>query len=227
VRYISHEIRTPLNTVSVGIQLLQKNLLSLENEINELITQLNSQNAPFYSSQISISFPLSTSPPTVSEQLIRKLSALKDSSVVDMKTMIEDISLSCVSSINILNDLLVYDKVEEGHLVLRQQYVRIIDCIISYSKPFQLQADEAGVFFNYSGKKQPIPNQPPDEENLANIVVCIDRFKIAQVFRNFLSNAFKHTPRGGSVTLTTRMISKDNVNQAGVYFAWSLFSSIS
>lgn len=144
----------------------------------------------------------------MNENILNKLYSLQRSIFYDMKGIIEDITLSCQSSVNILNDLLVYDKVEEGHLFLRKQYLRIIDCIIINSKPFHLLAHEGGIQFDYIGKDMTSENESQEYKLLSNIVVCIDTFKIAQVIRNFLSNAFKHTPRGGFVKLNAQIINK-------------------
>lgn len=192
-------MRTPLNTVCVGLQLVDKYLLALEEEIEEILTKASA---------------------TMNEGI----NHIKLLSLQDLKAVIEDISLSCTTSIDILNDLLVYDQVEEGHLILKLQKVRLVECLKSISKPFQLQALESGVEFTFMGYKvssSPIPSSlsiavdeaPEDDDSdisISDVVVCIDTLKIAQVIRNLLSNAFKYTLPGGSVQVRARIITRDD-----------------
>jgi signal transduction histidine kinase len=161
---------------------------------------------------------------------------MKDHCLHDLKCMVDDISLSCASSIDILNDLLVYDQVEEGHLILKQRHVKIIDCLQKISKPFQLQATDAGIHFtfigssrstnllegngsegtsgNRNGNAEEEIESDSDSDGIGDIVVCIDTFKMAQVIRNLLSNAFKHTSQGGFVRVNVRVINRDDTPAA-------------
>jgi signal transduction histidine kinase len=44
---------------------------------------------------------------------------------------------------------------------------------------------------------------PPDAERL---IVCVDQFKISQVIRNIVSNAYKFTPSGGTITISLEIV---------------------
>ena len=72
MRYISHEMRTPLNTVSVGLNVLIK--------------------------QLQTTFKMASD------------------HIIFMTT--KDIQASCTVAVEILNDMLLYDKIESGHLVV-------------------------------------------------------------------------------------------------------------
>jgi signal transduction histidine kinase len=95
VRYVSHEIRTPLNTVSMGLKLIQD--LKQRQE----------------------------------EKKARKLEAIAEgnhaakeeagSEDEDIFEMTDEIKESCDIAINILNDLLLYEKMEGGLLELDKQ----------------------------------------------------------------------------------------------------------
>ena len=44
---------------------------------------------------------------------------------------------------------------------------------------------------------------------MSDLWLFIDKFKLAQVVRNFVSNALKFTPQGGSVTVYIYSTTKD------------------
>jgi signal transduction histidine kinase len=46
--------------------------------------------------------------------------------------------------------------------------------------------------------------------------VSIDVVKVAQAFRNIVSNAFEHTPAGGHITIRTVRVSREKADQIHV-----------
>lgn len=125
---------------------------------------------------------------------------------ISAKSILSDSTDACSTAISILNDLLLYDKIEEGHLVLELQTISVRPFLLKCIRMFQLQATKAGVTLHYIDE-QYIP------ESMDQVKFSIDINKISQVLRNLVSNAIKFTPPGGSVIVTARFI-VDNVSAA-------------
>jgi hypothetical protein len=76
-----------------------------------------------------------------SNLLIENTSTIDESpnGLDDMDTTISDIKSSCCVAIDILNDLLIYDKIESGNLVLERKYIYIMEHLIDWLIPFKMQ----------------------------------------------------------------------------------------
>ena len=61
--------------------------------------------------------------------------------------VMRDIQASCNVSIEILNDLLTYDKLEDGTLSLQSTHTNLRDLLLSILKPFLVQV-YYNLFFN-------------------------------------------------------------------------------
>ena len=93
VRTSSHEIRTPLNTVSLGLELLKKELQENHHISKEEIDILN------------------------------------------------DIKEACGIAIDLVTDTLVYEKLEEGQLLLEKSTVSVWRLLHEAARPFYLQVN--------------------------------------------------------------------------------------
>eukprot|EP01035_Chromulina_nebulosa_P069592 gene69592-biopygen43533 len=56
-----------------------------------------------------------------------------------------DTEKSCKTAVDILNDMLLYDKIVNGLMVLDKRFIAPLDFIIKVLSPFYLQAREAGI----------------------------------------------------------------------------------
>ena len=157
VRYVSHEIRTPLNTVYLGIQLLTTELKKL-------------------SSRSSHDDDYDTTNLLLESAVVKKL-----------QDIVNDIGESCFVSIDILNDLLLIDKIEEGNLNLDIQPKNARDLFKPCIHNFDVQALFSKVELSV------------DFDAISNVMIKADETKIVQVVRNIVSNALKFTPNGGHI----------------------------
>ena len=119
--------------------------------------------------------------------------------VVEMKS-------SCRTAIDILNDLLTYEKLDSELLDIEKRPTKIYDLLYAQIELFQLSARQLEINLKF-------------EWNLADskAEISADEHKLSQVFRNLISNAIKFTPPGGSVTVRARETSSFNA-EAAVHF---------
>jgi len=110
VRYVSHEIRTPLNTAILGLQLLEK-------EVQKLFI-----------------FPTRESSNT--QRMVEKSDKKLKSLLVEL---VADTHQACNVSVEILNDLLMYEKIDGGLLVLDANEVLVVPFVKEALQMFVVQ----------------------------------------------------------------------------------------
>jgi signal transduction histidine kinase len=105
------------------------------------------------------------------------------------RSYVGDIHRSGLHLLDLINDVLDLSKIDAGHLVLRDETVRIGEIVAACCKLIRGRADESGVRF--------------DAECTADLpTIVADPLRLKQILLNLLSNAIKFTPRGGSVRLS-------------------------
>ena len=154
-----------------------------------------------------------------------------DSRDVERYDTLRDVNLSCKAALDILNDLLCFDKLESGILELHKQDTHIVpfitDCIAMFAA--QARENDIKVTFINKGHEEECPDGHSSfQSSLANDVhreeksdiekrsvstpigsnekVFIDKFKMDQVVRNLISNALKFTPKFGSISIKVAFI---------------------
>lgn len=127
----------------------------------------------------------------------------------EMLDLVEDVKVSCNLAVELLNDLLLYEKIDDGLSGLSitpktslRAFLREIE------KSFRMQAKGAGICLKFDYE-----NGPQD------ILVDIDKMKLQQVFRNLFSNAMKFTSSNGSVTISTCLLEIPPCNEENISFA--------
>lgn len=113
---------------------------------------------------------------------------------------------ACESAVDILNDILVYDKLEGGHLELRKEEVSIIPFLTESLSIFRPMAAEKNIrLCDYISTTDTDAQRSWISQNIKPVSgddrLALDAFKFRQVLRNVLSNALKFTPAQGEVAL--------------------------
>ena len=117
-----------------------------------------------------------------------------------------------MAAVDILNDLLCYEKLESGILELHKEYIVIQPFLRDCVSMFSVQARECDVTMNIvttakEGMETEAGDAPSDDDQQLPMSlrpedsIFADKFKMDQVVRNLISNALKFTPQGGSVTV--------------------------
>ena len=116
-----------------------------------------------------------------------------------------DVKAACRTAVQILDDLLCFDKLESGILEIHKHEVPVMPFVTDCVSMFTSQAIEAGVTMSLI-----TPQRDLHGESLTLIqegdTVFMDKFKMDQVLRNLISNALKFTPRGGSVFVSASFV---------------------
>ena len=133
---------------------------------------------------------------------------LRDLNITIPSDIFEDMSEtknSISTAVDILNDLLDYEKLESGLMTLDKSPADPIAFLQETARPFLLGAANKGVRLKIlSG-----PRAAEERAIIGGRVVVIDEKKISQVLRNFLSNAIKFTPHGGDIEVKIEIVMED------------------
>ena len=106
--------------------------------------------------------------------------------------LIKEIKQSCRDGVDILDDLLAYEKLEGKVLEVEKEPVSANSLVRDCMQPFQMQARLNNVQLEYQ------ENLFVGESQVSarDLMIFVDHFKTRQVVRNLISNAIKFTPEG-------------------------------
>ena len=195
VRFISHEVRTPLNAVCMGLQ-LQANeseaLLQMMQEQSTTTTANNNNN-----NNIS---PTTTSPGSTNQM---------QNKVKELTSLGNDILSNASGAVDVLNDLLNYDKIESGTLQLELTVINIWELIEQTFMEFQQQAHfndiqyvlDLSALVDTADQEQPVVSASDLSQDIKNRKVIGDKVRVSQVIRNLISNALKFSKDNGTLTV--------------------------
>ncbi len=96
----------------------------------------------------------------------------------------------------LINDILDMSRIESGKMKLSPGPVKIKDIINETAQLGSEKIREKGL------------SMVIDTEKLGDDIVSCDRLRLRQILLNLLSNAYKYTPEGGTITLSARLLKK-------------------
>lgn len=130
----------------------------------------------------------------------------------------KEIQKSAEQAVDILNDVLNYDKIESGQLSIEKSIIDIWslaeNITFEFVVPAQAKDIKLSVDFSKLQEKPNIDENQSDEEKastkLSQFVlerkVVGDSIRLAQVVRNLISNALKFTPSGGTIIVRAEIV---------------------
>lgn len=171
VRFVSHEVRTPLNSVCMGLALMQDGMTKA------LKTEANDIKKP---NQV-----------TVQEQK-------PENPIEEWHELIDDVLNNAQAAVDVLNDLLNYDKIEMGSFNLEVELLWPWKLAAKVVNEFQLPASKKQVdlklilMVEEGNSAREITDQPSAE--ISKMVAVADPFRLTQVVRNLISSTCISTP---------------------------------
>lgn len=236
MRFVSHEVRTPLNAVSMGLDLMQSEVaraLGFDSPTTFRASYEMVDDEAFEASDRTLrstdrSLNVGNSIPSLSSHSnsntntkireIESSSSLEDMGDIKISAKMakswfqlsQEIQGNAQGAVDILNDLLNYDKIEQGKLVLSLEKVPIWDLVEKTVMEFKVPASSKkvtlGVAFGEETRTTPrVQYLSPEIHKMS---VAGDPVRLSQVVRNLMSNALKFTPSEGSIRVQAIYVPK-------------------
>lgn len=197
VRYVSHEVRTPLNIATLGLKYMDDVLSAEESKLA--------------SGQSGVSGGEGTGS--------RSHSLSSQSSMVStspLREVLNDVQDSCTLAVDLLNDLLVYEKIDDGVFKINTSPIALYRILTEADKLFNLLSKGSCVSFAMDTRLT--------SSQLQTTVVEINRSKFHQVIRNIFTNAIKFTPSKGTVLMKAEVFgTADDATDNGITFGTQPF----
>jgi len=151
VRFVSHEVRTPLNSVGMGLTLMKEEM---------------AQSLGYKSAEAMV-----TEGDSSSEKTAGKMGPVAR----EWFTLADEIQNNTQCAVDVLNDLLNYDKIENGNLSLELTVIPIWKLIERTVLEFKLPMGSKNITLSFN---------LPTEKDHVNHKVVGDSVRLSQVLRN-------------------------------------------
>ena len=121
----------------------------------------------------------------------------------------------------ILNDLLTFEKMDSGLMVLHRSDENVESFIDSVVSIFHTPARGKDITIHLDLGNPGNSTVPGGAHVLSTDLFSIDKFKMSQVLRNLMSNALKFTPIGGTITVRACFIPDETTATTSITTAQS------
>ena len=140
---------------------------------------------------------------------------------VERKETLVEIQSACGAALDILNELLLFDKLETGALVLNKLRVPVPELVEDSILMFSVQTREKNIELIITNNDETMysPTAPlpttlaspylisiPSLHLYDTDEVTVDKNKVVQVIRNVVSNAIKFTPARGRIQINVKFV---------------------
>ena len=115
-----------------------------------------------------------------------------------LRDTLDDVTHAITTSVDILNDLLTFDKLQSGVMQIHVTDINVKSFVQDCCSIFMAQARGDNIRLSVLFADDSVAGSTPIT---AQDMVRCDNFKTSQVVRNLLSNALKFTPDAGSVVV--------------------------
>lgn len=187
VRFVSHEVRTPLNSVCMGLTLM---------------TEEMAQSFGFKSAVEM----MSNKDKQTEDTNTQSITTNKNDSAADKEwfNLANEILTNTQCAVNVLNDLLNYDKIENGQLSLEMTVIPIWKLLERTVMEFKLPMASKNITMHFQLPELSDTSTRTPTKKLQDQKVIGDTVRITQVLRNLISNAIKFTPEKGDIYIEAK-----------------------
>ena len=217
MRFVSHEVRTPLNAVAMGLDLMLSEVglalgfdsASSTRALHDFVEEDDDDgNVDGMSSRALLSKPTKSRDQEPQTESTRSVSIQKNVKISSKTAkswvqLIQEVQGNAQGAVDILNDLLNYDKIEQGKLYLSLEALSVWElvekAVLEFKVPASSKEVNLGLVFGEETRSAPRAQDIPEE--MRNLKVMGDPVRLTQVVRNLMSNALKFTPAKGSITV--------------------------
>jgi signal transduction histidine kinase len=199
IRYVSHEMRTPLNTATMGLTFLINELKTLKRKMRCVGGGGGGGSSTIGYDSIDSSIDHNERSLHVDVKANNMYNALSLPAINELLEVTTQVNESCGVAVSTLDDLLMFDKLDERKLIIEATEINPWVLLSSTTKPFFINAKNAQVNFH-------VQKSDSQMSWLNTQVVLGDPFKLSQVIRNVVSNALKFTAPKGTVEVTLSQV---------------------
>ena len=218
MRFVSHEVRTPLNSVAMGLHLLQSDLAKVLGFDSPTCLRAHEDFAAAIEGAKGEFVPTSKfKNPDKKDNSFSSSECQRKA--LEWFRLSQEIEVNTQGAVDILNDLLNYDKIERGTLRLQLDVILVWSLIEKVILEFKLPCSSKNIHFGLSFAVQDparcsffsrAKELPVEVQQLSLIG---DYVRLTQVFRNLMSNALKFTPDEGNIHVKAFYVPSERMHE--------------